>query len=649
MGALEEPKASRIAAGARVGSRLGHYVLKRLLGAGGYGEVYEAQDSLMHRSVALKLIAAPYAQSPVFRERLYREARTAGRLNEPHVVPIHQCGEIDGQLYIDMRLIEGTDLQTKLAQAGPMSPVQAVEIVRQVAAALDAAHGNQVTHRDVKPANILLTNDDFACLMDFGLANAAADAKLTSTGIAIGTFAYMAPERLSNAEVGPGADIYALACVLYECLTGSQPYPAADLPALITAQLTAPIPRPSLHRPQIPSAFDSVIARGMAKNPWDRYSSAGELADAAQQALTTTEGRPVTYGPPGPAAAADAVTQVAAVSAADFAETLAAPTSPRPPSFSPNAQNTPQKLPFLRRHRRVTIALASVAALVLVAALTTVVVGRGARQQPASSAALSPGSGDAHLPQVELPFGDLSIPDGIAVDKAGNVYVTDDGTNRVLRLAARSNTPTELPFTELTDPDGLTIDTMGNVYLADGGLDGSPKVLKLPAGSNTQIEVPLAGLKSPWDVAVDAPGNIYVSDGMNRVLNLPVGSDTQVKLPFTGINVPYGVAVDAIGSVYVTDGGNNRVLKLPAGSNSQVKLPFTDLDVPKGVEVDAAGNIYITDSHNNRVLKLPVGSSTQVELPFTGLNGPEAVAVDAAGNVYVADIDNNRVVKLPAA
>ena len=123
-----------------------------------------------------------------------------------------------------MRLIEGTDLHKVLARDGPLSPGRAVAIVRQIAAALDAAHNVQMVHRDIKPANILLTGDDFACLVDFGLANAATDAKLTSSGATIGTFAYMAPERFSNTDVGHRTDIYALTCVLYECLTGSPPY-----------------------------------------------------------------------------------------------------------------------------------------------------------------------------------------------------------------------------------------------------------------------------------------------------------------------------------------------------------------------------------------------------------------------------------------
>lgn len=290
---MTEPTVSADTTGSRAGSRFGHYLLRRLLGRGGFGEVYEAEDTVMHRVVALKLIAAAYSQNQVFRHRLEREAHTAGRLHEPHVVPIHGCGEIDGQLYIDMRLIDGTDLQTLLARTGPLSPPRAVAIVRQIGAALDAAHADTVIHRDVKPANILLTSDDFACLVDFGLANAANDAKLTSTGTTIGTFAYMSPERLGDGHVTHRADIYALACVLYECLTGSTPYPAGDLPALITAHLTAPIPRASQHRPQLPVGIDDVITRGMAKNPQDRYGSAGALAAAALDALTTRDQRQI--------------------------------------------------------------------------------------------------------------------------------------------------------------------------------------------------------------------------------------------------------------------------------------------------------------------------------------------------------------------
>lgn len=277
---------SATARGSRVGTRFGPYYLKRQLGHGGMGEVYEAVDTVRQRVVALKLMSEALSHDPVFRMRMQREARNAGRLQEPHVVPIHDYGEIDGQLYLDMRLVEGTHLAALLERFGPVTPPWAVALVHQVASALDAAHAAGVMHRDVKPENILITADDFVYLVDFGIASAATDEKLTQIGSAVGTWRYMAPERFSDAEVTHRADVYSLTCVLHECLTGSPPYQADSAGMLITAHLMAPIPRPSQLRAGIPAAFDAVIARGMAKKPEDRYASAGNLAQAAHQALS---------------------------------------------------------------------------------------------------------------------------------------------------------------------------------------------------------------------------------------------------------------------------------------------------------------------------------------------------------------------------
>lgn len=279
------------APGSRSGTMFGPYRLKRLLGRGGMGEVYEAEHTVKQWTVALKLVSHTLSQDPVFRKRIEREARITGRLLEPHVVPIHDYGEIDGQLYLEMRLIEGVDLDTLLDREGPLPAPRAVAIIHQVASALDAAHAAAVTHRDVKPQNILITGDDFAYLADFGIASAQTDDKLTQLGTAVGTLKYMAPERFSSdsssAEVTARADVYALACVLYECLTGVAPYRADSTGALITAHLMQPIPKPSAHGAS--PAFDAVIAAGMAKEPAQRYPSAGALAAAAHRALSNPE------------------------------------------------------------------------------------------------------------------------------------------------------------------------------------------------------------------------------------------------------------------------------------------------------------------------------------------------------------------------
>lgn len=263
------------------GTQLGPYTLDHLRGRGGMGEVYQAVDTRKDRVVALKVLTPQLADDSAFRERFLRESQIAARLNDPHVVPIHDFGEIDGRLFLDMRLVAGDDLRAALRSTGPLPARRAVHIVEQVASALDSAHRSGLVHRDVKPDNILLADDDFAYLVDFGLAQAVGDSRLTSTGSAVGSFGYMAPERFGAAGVGPAADVYALTCVLFECLSGTQPFSATSIEQLIGAHLHQP--PPLLH-----NAFDAVIAKGMAKNPDDRYPSAGALAHAARAALDGT-------------------------------------------------------------------------------------------------------------------------------------------------------------------------------------------------------------------------------------------------------------------------------------------------------------------------------------------------------------------------
>jgi serine/threonine-protein kinase len=276
----------------RPGRQFGHYRLERLLGRGGMGEVYKAYDTVKDRTVALKLMSPEFSSDDTFRQRMQREAHTAGRLQEPHIVPIHDYGEIDGQLFIDMRFVDGKDIGALIRRDGPLPPPRAVAIVGQVADALDAAHRAGVIHRDIKPENILVTENDFAYLVDFGIAAAFTDNKnLTTTGSAIGSWSYMAPERFGGAEVTYRADIYALACVLYECLTGVPPYRTESLPALMGAHLTRPVPRPSHENPTVPSSFDQVIALGLAKEPAERYHTAGDLARSDHEALSASDQR----------------------------------------------------------------------------------------------------------------------------------------------------------------------------------------------------------------------------------------------------------------------------------------------------------------------------------------------------------------------
>ncbi|WP_409429050.1 serine/threonine-protein kinase [Mycobacterium sp. SMC-11] len=279
---------SETASGSRAGSRVGRYLLKRLLGRGTTGEVYEAVDTQKDRTAALKLLAPALGGNPAFREWLQREALVVGRVQEPHVVPVRDYGELDGQVFIDMPLVAGVDLAAILKRNGVLPASRAVNVVWQAASALDAAHSAGVIHRGVKPRNILLTSDDFVYLVDFGLAGApgaeAADAENAGA-----RWKYAAPELFSGSDFGPAVDVYALACVLYQCLTGSPPYRADSLKMLANAHQTKPIPRPSLAGATIPAGLDEVVAKGMAKDPQDRYANAAELATAAYQALSAPD------------------------------------------------------------------------------------------------------------------------------------------------------------------------------------------------------------------------------------------------------------------------------------------------------------------------------------------------------------------------
>lgn len=263
----------------RSGTQLGPYLLVRRIGRGGMGEVYEATDTRKDRTVALKLLPTQLADDAEYRTRFLRESQTAARLNDPHVIPIHDFGEIDGQLFLDMRIVDGGDLRARIS-GGPIPQATAVDVVSQIAGALDTAHAAGLTHRDVKPENILLDARDFAYLVDFGLVQSAGQGGLTSTGLAIGSFNYMAPERFgTGAPVGPSSDIYALGCVLYECLTGAKPFGVDSMEQIIAGHLHRPLPPTG-------TALDAVIARGTAKDQAQRYQTAGHLAEAARRALT---------------------------------------------------------------------------------------------------------------------------------------------------------------------------------------------------------------------------------------------------------------------------------------------------------------------------------------------------------------------------
>jgi serine/threonine-protein kinase len=391
----------------------GPYELESLIGVGGMGEVWRARDTRRDRLVAIKLLPESLANDREFTQRFRRESEVAARLREPHVIPIHDYGEIDGRLFIEMRLVDGRDV-AGLLQEGPLPPARAVAIVCQIADALDSAHADGLVHRDIKPSNVIVTANDFVYVVDFGIARSLGSTRtaLTITGATVGTLDYMAPERFTHEPIDGRTDVYSLACLLCECLTGQRPFPGTDLPSLLYAHLYMEPPRPSELVEGVPPDLDTVVAQGMAKRRDDRFATPGDLATAAKAALTGAPtgpvpparapepGRPVaastTPGAPHPAEATPpvAVGLLAADGSHNSVDPLPAPQFATPPPGTPPPAAPPYLSPptpdggrdaSAGRHRQRWLALAGVLVLLAVAGGLTALFLTRDKGSPAAS------------------------------------------------------------------------------------------------------------------------------------------------------------------------------------------------------------------------------------------------------------------------
>jgi serine/threonine protein kinase len=248
------------------GDEFAGYVIEGLAGKGGMGVVYRARQEGLDRLVALKLIAPDFAQDPAFRDRFKRESRTAASIEHPNVIPLYEAGEHDGQLFISMRFVEGDDLKTVIVRDGGLAPEQAVQLLSQVASALDAAHARGLVHRDIKPGKVLIADSDHAYLTDFGLTKhlSASSAGMTATGMWVGTLDYVAPEQVSGGTVDARSDVYSLGCVLFQMLTGRVPYERDSDVAKLWAHMHDPPPSLTETKPEVPAALQAVVERAMA-------------------------------------------------------------------------------------------------------------------------------------------------------------------------------------------------------------------------------------------------------------------------------------------------------------------------------------------------------------------------------------------------
>ena len=587
------------------GTAFGRYRLVSLLGRGGMGEVWRAYDTGTDRMVALKVLPVNFAQDPTFLQRFRREAHAAARLQHPNVVPIHDYGQINGQLFVDMALIEGRDLASVIAN-GPLEPARAVAVIEQIASALHAAHKAGLVHRDVKPSNVLLDEDDHAYLIDFGIARAAADTKLTGTGATIGTWAYMAPERFMTDEAEPSCDVYALACVLHD------PSPAHSL---IRRQPRTPGHR-TPHR-STTATFDAApgCTHSAGRRHRHRHGQRPTAALRHRQELATAARTAVTVP-----------TQQGAVGWQRFE-----PTIPRS-ADSPTAEAPAGQGRGARRSSRKILIIAAAAILIVAATIGSVMLITRSGPTAASSAS--------------LPFTGLYRPQGVAVEGNGTVDVTDIFHDRVQALTT-ADTETVLPFTGLDEPTSVAVDKAGTRYVTDRL---NNRVVALAAEATTQTVLPFTGLNGPTSVAVDKAGTRYVTDRLNnRVVALAAEATTQTVLPFTGLNSRKGsrstTRASATSLTPPTTGWSHSRPEPPP--KPCCRSPDS-IDRPRWRSTTRAPSMSVTPPTTGWS-QLAAGATTQTVLPFTGLKSPKGVAVDNAGAVYVVDAGNRRVLKLPAS
>ena len=391
------------------GAVLDGFEIEALAGRGGMGVVYRARQRRPTRVVALKVIATDLADDPQFRARFERESAIAAQIEHPNVIPVYAVGESGGVLYIAMRFVDGVDLRTLLDREGRLAPQRAAAITDQVAQALDAAHAHGLVHRDVKPANILISSvggREHVYLTDFGLSRHVVGSKgLTGTGAFLGTIDYVAPEQARGERVDAQSDVYALGCVLFHALTGTVPFPMDNELAKLYAHNATPPPSVLEHAADLPAELDAVCARAMAKAREQRYLSAGDLGRAALAAAAGTPTRQpersVAIGAAAPQAEAEGRT---APSPARDAATQAT-RAPAPPPGTATSDAAPAAhvaAPRRRRRRGIVAGIAVLAAAGVAAAIVAFTIGgEGGESGESTTTIISEHPAPAlHLPKV---------------------------------------------------------------------------------------------------------------------------------------------------------------------------------------------------------------------------------------------------------
>jgi serine/threonine-protein kinase len=620
------------------GEMFGPYRLEELIGRGGMGEVYRAFDTTKARLVALKRLPTSLSADAGFQARFRREAEVTARLTEPHIIPIHDYGDIDGHLFLDMRLVTGTDLATVLAEHGALPPRRAAAIIVQIAAALDAAHTAELVHRDIKPSNVLLTGEpdstgggEFAYLIDFGIASSLRDSALTQTGSIVGSAAYMAPERFTDHHGGDHRiDVYALGCLSYELLTGRIPFPGSDMASFMGAHLHTPPPALEGLPAEMTGPLNAVITRALSKDPDLRYQSAGQLAaDAHAAAYGTTRPNPQTLVSTTPA---EHVT-----GAADQATDLAQATTP-PATRSPEQAQRPGRWWKPAPHRRRTAFTALGVVVIAVIGLTVMITHIGSAPGTTTSAVVTtiPAGQDPSLMAISPDRRQIYISNGApgtltVIDTTRNIvaatipvgqqpwlvafspdgrraYVPNQGSGTVSVIdTARNTVTTTIPVGQ--QPDFMTLSPDGRYGYVTLSTSGLVAVIDTAANKVTAT-IPVG--YGPGQVALSPDGrHAYVGNAdKSSVAVIDTASNTVTATIPVG-QMPLFVRLGPDGRyAYVSNVGSDSVSVIDTGSDTvTTTIPVGQQPGPLTLNADGR-RAYVPNGSSNSVTVIDTTSNT---------------------------------------
>jgi serine/threonine-protein kinase len=626
------------------GSIVAGYRIDGVAGRGGMGIVYRARQLALDRPVALKVIAPDLADDVMFRERFKRESLTAASIDHPNVIPVYEAGEAEGQLFIAMRWVEGTDLRLLIQDGGPMEPGQAIRVIEQVAAALDAAHRGGLVHRDVKPANVLITDDGerHVYLTDFGLTKQTGTEGMTKTGQFVGTPDYTAPEQIKGERADARTDVYALGCVLFQTVTGHVPFERDSEIAKMYAHLTDPPPSLAEAAPSAPPALDAVVRRALAKEADDRFQSAGDLGRAARAAVTgsapaavagtvatglaapapatepsTPDGPPPSERAAQPTAPRAQPTapqaQPTALHQASEAPTAATPETPATAAGPPSGGAVPARPPGTtgRRTAAVLWVLAGLVGLALVAtalAVTGTFSGDDSADKASSDDSTPPPPSPPKV-VASIPVG--AGPDGITVAD-GTVWVSLAQDAAVASIDPKTNKVAEtVPIGK--NPDGA-VGEKGALWVA---LTDENAVRRI----DNADEAPVAGAKVPVG---EGPEGISLGKQLVWVANQFSDSVTLIdRAEANTVGSPVGVGARPIGifvgenTVWVANRDDGTVTRIDPSTREIIGNPIPVGSKPRGI-VEGGGSAWVANSGDGTVSRLdaktgkPVGNPIQV-------------------------------------